>query len=305
MSTRPFELTVRQRHNIVIDVNVDGFTTEGEHGQWFLLRSDAHQDNPHSCREMEERHLEQAIKRNAIILDNGDLFCAMEGKGDRRGAKNLRPENVAGNYLDTLVSYAANRYEKYAHLWPLMAMGNHETAVLSHKETNLTERLTACLTDRTGHHVQAGGMTNWVTIRVGRNKIEGKGRGTVCHYRMYMHHGFGGGGPVTMDAIQGQRKMAELDGVDCYMSGHTHGKWVMPRMKAFLDSSGLEAFKEVQTVKLPTYKDEFLTEGRGFHHEKGRGPKPLGAMWMHLKAYKRVKNGKQMSWVEPEFHSAN
>ena len=67
---------------------------------------------------MEERHLEQAIKRNAIILDNGDLFCAMEGKGDRRGAKNLRPENVAGNYLDTLVSDAANRYEKYAHLWP-------------------------------------------------------------------------------------------------------------------------------------------------------------------------------------------
>ena len=70
-------------------------------------------------------------------------------------------------------------------------------------------------------------------------------------------------------------------------------------------SSWLEAFKEIQTVKLPTYKDEFLTEGRGFHHEKGRGPKPLGAMWMHLKAYKRTKNGKQVCWVEPEFHSAN
>ena len=39
MSTRPFELTVRQRHNIVIDVNVDGFTTEAntDNGSCYAL----------------------------------------------------------------------------------------------------------------------------------------------------------------------------------------------------------------------------------------------------------------------------
>ena len=301
MSERPFELIVRERHNIQIKVRDIRYTTEGENGPWFLLRSDAHQDNPHSDREMEDRHLEQALKKNAIILDNGDLFCAMEGKGDRRGAKNLRPEHVNGEYLDSLVRTAADRYQPYAHLWPLMAMGNHETAVLSHKETNLTDRLASVLTDRTGHHVQGGGVCNWVTVTLHTPEPESGAKGSSTRFVMYMHHGYGGGGPVTLDAIQGQRKVAELDGVDCYVSGHTHGKWEMSRMKAELGPDGKERTKEVHTVKLPTYKEEFLTQGRGFHHEKGRGAKPLGAYWMQLRPIKRKKNGVVSQWIEPVF----
>ena len=58
-----------------------------------LLRSDAHHDSVHNLRDMEKRHLEEAIRDGAYILDAGDLFDAMQGRNDpRRGYQDLRPE---------------------------------------------------------------------------------------------------------------------------------------------------------------------------------------------------------------------
>lgn len=267
---------------------------------WILLRSDAHQDNPHANWEMEERHLEQAAKRNAVILDFGDLFCAMEGKGDRRSAKNLRPEHSNGNYLDLLVTTAADRYEKYAHLWALIGQGNHESSVLERKETDLTDRLCSVLTDRTGHRVQGGGFANWVTIVVKK-----KGSGVSAHTRIYGHHGYGGGGPVTEDVIQAERKAAQVEGADVYLSGHTHGAWHMEKLKYCLDGNCREVAKTVDFLKLPTYKEEALDRGgRGYHHMKGRKAKPLGAWWMKLYPKRSQKNGEDKGFVERTFERA-
>jgi hypothetical protein len=95
--------------------------------QWFLLRSDAHHDNPDCDREMEYKHLDQAMQRGAGILDAGDLFCAMQGKYDRRSDKSkVRPEHQCGDYLDALVRTAAEDYAPYAKNWILMGQGNHE-----------------------------------------------------------------------------------------------------------------------------------------------------------------------------------
>jgi hypothetical protein len=200
--TRKFGLEVLERNNIRITVDCKE--------QWFLLRSDAHQDNPQSRTDLEMKHLKEAEERNAIVLDFGDLFCAMEGKGDRRGAKNLKPEHTKGCYLDALVNTAADKYEPYAHIWALMGQGNHEYSILQHQETDLLERLTAMLQDRTGHKVQAGGFANWVQIRMGRRVT----------YKIYAHHGYGGGGPVTQDTIQAQRMASYIEGADCTLSGH-------------------------------------------------------------------------------------
>jgi hypothetical protein len=276
--TRKFKLDVLERNNIRITVDCKE--------QWFLLRSDAHQDNPHSRTDLEMKHLKEAEERNAIVLDFGDLFCAMEGKGDRRGAKNLKPEHTKGCYLDALVNTAADKYEPYAHIWALMGQGNHEYSILQHQETDLLERLTAMLQDRTGHKVQAGGFANWVQIRMGRRVT----------YKIYAHHGYGGGGPVTQDTIQGQRMAAYVEGADCTVSGHVHSAWAMEKQKVMLSpTSKKQMTKELLQLKIPTYKDEFMTEGRGFHHMKGREPKPLGAWWLKLKVARNAReNGSDM-----------
>ena len=72
---------------------------------YVLLRSDAHHDNPSSLNDLEEKHLREAKKRNAPIIDNGDAFCAMQGKWDPRADKSaLKPEHQVDDYLDALVS---------------------------------------------------------------------------------------------------------------------------------------------------------------------------------------------------------
>lgn len=67
--------------------------------QWVMLSSDRHHDNIHCDRRLERRHLEQAAARSALIVDAGDLFCAMQGKYDPRSSMDdIRPEDVGADF---------------------------------------------------------------------------------------------------------------------------------------------------------------------------------------------------------------
>ena len=119
------------------------FTSTSRKGAgWILLRSDAHHDNPSSDNKLEEKHLRQALERGAAVIDNGDAFCAMQGKWDPRSDKSaLKPEHQVDDYLDALVSTYADFLEPYASQLAVMGTGNHETSVLNRRETILTTRL--------------------------------------------------------------------------------------------------------------------------------------------------------------------
>ena len=66
-----------EQHGAVTVVHVD----EALHGYEInlMLTSDRHHDSTHCNRELEKKHLEEAKKRNAFIIDCGDLFDAMQG----------------------------------------------------------------------------------------------------------------------------------------------------------------------------------------------------------------------------------
>lgn len=49
---------------------------------WVLLSSDRHNDNIKSDRALQLRHLEQLKERDGLGLDFGDLFDAMQQRGD-------------------------------------------------------------------------------------------------------------------------------------------------------------------------------------------------------------------------------
>ena len=95
--TKPLGFTTEQTAPNVITVRmkpVSGWT------QRFLLSADRHHDNPHTDQALERRHLEEVLTSGAGIIDLGDLFCAMQGKFDKRSSKNdLRPEHKSGDYL--------------------------------------------------------------------------------------------------------------------------------------------------------------------------------------------------------------
>lgn len=270
---------------------------------WILLRSDAHHDNPDCNQELEKKHLDEAIKYGAGIIDCGDLFCAMQGKYDKRSDKSkVRPEHQGGDYLDRLVATAADFYAPYAQNFIAIGTGNHETAILKRHETNLTERLAERLREKTGAPVLTTGYTGWIRFRMARagTKL------SISNFNLWHMHGYGGGGPITVDTIQGQRQRSYIEGADMIVTGHTHDCWAQQSMKIMCDTHGMVHQKAVWNVKCPTYKDEYKTGAGGWHIETGKPPKPLGAWWLHLTVERRRKRGMpEHQWVDCEVIKAD
>jgi hypothetical protein len=274
---KPFKIRKVSEGIFFVDITFE--TKQINKPIWCLLRSDAHHDNPHSDNAMEKRHLEEAIKKKAFILDNGDAFCAMQGKGDPRASKNdIKLEHKGGNYLDKLVDTYSEWLKPYASNILVMGKGNHETAVYKHRETDLTERLVNSLNGKTNATVKTGQIANWIGIR-GRHKKDAKSRslGTVW---LYMFHGAGGGGPVTKGVIGANRMGVVLPDANIVATGHTHDHWILPNARARITQDGKEYIDEQLHIKIPTYKNEYGVKDSGFHMEKGRPPKPLGAIWL-------------------------
>jgi hypothetical protein len=245
--------------------------------QWVLLTGDVHWDNPDCDRRLYKRHLDEAKERNAIVIDNGDFFCAMQGKYDKRSNKEkVRPEHQKGDYFDRLVQTAADYLAPYAENFALLGLGNHETSVANRHEIDLTARLSREISYRTGVVVPVGGYTNWVRFSFLR------GGTNVTSKDMWMMHGYGGGGPVTKDMIQSNRQDAYVI-ADIMVTSHTHDSWSndMPKIE-LCPRYATPKKKDRLYIKIPTYKDEYKQGAGGFHIETGKPPKPVGGQWLRF-----------------------
>jgi len=279
--------TVEQKPGFATTVTVD---LKGSF--WVLLRSDAHWDNPDSDRNLMRKHLEMAKKRNAAVVDFGDLFCAMQGKYDRRSNKDkVLPEHQKGQYLDRLVDTAVEWHTPYAHLWVGQYFGNHETSILAHHETCLITRFVDGLRQKTGAVVPVIGYSGFIRFSFA----------CACRYSatLWGIHGYGGGGPVTKDMIQRARQQQYVD-ADIYVSGHTHDQFTTPDMRVKLSNKGRIEVKRTTYIKLPSYKDEYKHGQGGYHVEKGRPPKPIGAMWLRFFYRHTKKDHNRLKWEVQE-----
>ena len=248
--------------------------------QWFLLSSDRHHDNAHCDHGLEKRHLDQALEREAGILDFGDMHDAMAWKDDRRQNRDaMRNEYNVESYFDSLVSEAVTFYSPYAKNWILISQGNHETAVTKKWGTNLIERTVQGLNQETGSQIVSGGYGGWVNFVVDQH-------GHRQRFRMKFFHGSGGGGPVTRGVIQTNRHAVYLPDAHIVVSGHTHDAWVVPIARERVSKTGEIYIDEQTHMKTATYKDEYGDGTGGWHIERGGPPKPLGGWW--LRFYKRT-----------------
>ena len=273
----PFRVTKKARNIHVVDMDIRSMNDE----RWFLLSSDRHHDNPHSDHDLELKHLREAVKRGAGIVDGGDLFCAMGGRGDPRRAKHgvTRPEHAMSNdYFDSLERHAGDFYSPFARNFVVIARGNHETSVLKNQETDLTERLCERMSATSGHRVHSGGYGGWVQFRM-------KYGTQVFTLNMKYFHGSGGGGLMTMDTLRVRRIASWTPDADVIMGGHTHDQWIMAVERERLKTKNGDYKVEISTqhhVRCGTYKDEYGDGFGGWHIERGGPPKSLGAVWMKL-----------------------
>jgi hypothetical protein len=245
--------------------------------QWVLVNSDRHHDNIYCNRRMETEHLQLAQKRNALILDFGDLFCAMQGKYDPRSdMTQIRPEDVGRDYLDRIVSHAAEDYADYAGNWILMTRGNHENGILGRHHTDLISNLAYQLNTKCGAQIKTGGVGGWVSFRFQAQKTFRTSR------NMKYHHGAGGGGPVTRGTIQTARQAVYQPDASFVVNGHTHDAWHLPIARERLSQTGVISKDIVHFLRTPGYKDEYRDNYEGFQNEQWMHPKPQGCGWIRF-----------------------
>ena len=270
---------------------------------WYLLTGDRHWDNPDSDWEMQIKHMKQAKERDAMIIDVGDFFCAMQGKYDKRSDKSkLRPEHQRTDYLDALVKTSADFFAPYHEQFAVIGQGNHETAILKNHETNLQERFIERMnTLNVGNHkIHAGGYTGYVKLRY-RQDTGGSAKSLLIHY----NHGWGGGGPVTKGVIQSQRQAVYNPDPDIIISGHVHEQYIFPIEQVRINDLGKIYQRTQYHVRIPSYKNEYKDGYGGWHIETGKPPKPIGAWWLHVKVSRsRMRIGKAETLTEVNFIQA-
>lgn len=264
------KISTPQRNVTIIYIDLPA---NGE--QWVMFSADRHHDSIHCNRDLELRHLEKARERNAIIMDCGDLFCAMQGKYDPRASMDdIRREDVGEDYLDRIVTHAAEFYGPYADLFAVLGHGNHETSIRKRHGIDLTAQLVQRLNSEYGGTARPGLYAGYVLLRFSYGKSETK--------RIKYHHGAGGGGPVTRGVIQTNRQAVWMPSADIVVNGHTHDAWVVPVGREELTQRGRTRRGLMWFVRTPGYKDEFADGAAGFHNESWRGPKPIGCVWAHF-----------------------
>jgi hypothetical protein len=247
---------------------------------WTLLVADQHHDNPKANNDLERKHLQEAKDKGAAIVSAGDTFCLMQGKFDKRSNKSaVRPEHQVDNYLDAVVSTAADFYQPFAHNFVCFGVGNHEQAIASRYETRVIDRLVGILNDRTKSNIHVGGFSGFVVFTfLSQRAASERSTRVVLHY----DHGYGGGGAVTDDMIQHHRRSTYLPDADIVISGHTHSAWMREMARVRLAGNGAIRH-DIQThIKLPTYKEEYGDGFGGWHVETGKTPRPIGGWWLRF-----------------------
>ncbi len=270
--------TVERTHPRVLLVRVGG-VKQGVPVNLFLS-SDLHVDSVHCKMGLLKQHLDEAKRRNALVLLFGDIVDAMQGKADPRGSMDgiiepLRRED----YYDALVDFAANVLSPVQKNLVMLAYGNHETKVLKWRNTDIIQRVVGLLRQR-GSPVEVGAYGGWVLFRLYADKaMRGRPLATV---RLYYHHGATIGAPVSKGTIEAERMAAHSDGADIVVAGHNHRHHTVMAPKDAVSERGVPYRKAVWYVRTPGYKDEWTDEPLGFAQEKRQGPKPVGSVLVQM-----------------------
>lgn len=251
--------------------------------QKYLITSDIHWDSPECYIRLLHQHLREAKEANALWIDNGDFFDVIGSANDPRGGKSAVIEEVnGGNYLDLLIDKAEEEFGEYADLLVYAGTGNHESKILSRKETDMTRRFVERMNARRSPElpkVYRAGYTGWI-----RFSFESEGGGKRSSLFMKLEHGQGGNAPVTRGVIQTNRRQVRTQGATFFVSGHIHSEFSVPIIveRPNLSTSRIEQHKSLH-IQIGSYKADFRMDGAAtWSMEKHGNPAPVGGAWLEF-----------------------
>jgi hypothetical protein len=263
------------------------------------MLSDIHWDNPKCDWKILKRDLDYCLENNIPVMINGDFFCLMQGKGDRRGNKSdIRPEHNNAKYLDSIVETAVEWWSPYAHILTVIGYGNHETAIIKWQETDLLQRFVDLLNYRNGSSVQTGGYGGWLIINQSFSQT------VHMTTKIKYFHGSGGGGVVTKGALNLTRALEMYEDFDVFTMGHIHENAARNDVRdttSFHSKVGYRhQHKDIHLMLTGTYKEEYGDGSKGWHVERGAPVKPTGGriLTIECKRYEEDKVKKSSKSID-------
>jgi len=252
--------------------------------QWFMISGDRHHDSKWCNRNLEKQHLDLAKDRDALIIDVGDLFDAMQGKWDpRHSYDEIRPEDVGEDYLDRIVDHAIEDYSPYKDNFILLGRGNHDANILKRHSTDLIGNVAKGLRRKGGSCV-AGGYNGWILLFFTMRKT------VQQSMRIKYFHGKGGSSaPVTKGTIDTNRQAAAIVNADIVVNGHNHQNYVLAQSRECLSEAGKIKRNYMWFARTPGYKDGyFMRNGYDGYDATQLQTSPIGCVWLHLTYYQDV-----------------
>lgn len=256
------------------------------------MLSDLHWDNPKCDWVTLKRHLDYCLENEIKVFINGDMFCLMQGQGDRRKNKSdIRPEHNNSHYLDSIVNTAVEWFSPYANILTVIGYGNHETAIIKWQETDILRRFVDLLNMKNGTNVQVGGYGGWLIIKQNKNTHE---RYTT---KIKYFHGSGGGGIVTKGAINLTRALEMYEDFDVFTMGHIHENACRDDVRdtvTHCKTGYSNKQKNIHLMITGAYKEEYGDGSKGWHVERGAPVKPIGGRILTIDITRVMTDGKEM-----------
>lgn len=267
--------------------NVHELQLDGKEIKIAML-SDLHWDNPKCNWELLKKHLDYCLAENIPVMVNGDFFCLMQGKGDKRGSKSdIRPEHNNSKYLDSIVETAVEWFSPYAHILTVIGYGNHETSIIKYQETDILQRFVDLLNYKNKSNVMTGGYGGWLIIKQLYNQKH-------ISYKIKYFHGSGGGGVVTKGALNLTRALEMYEGFDIFTMGHIHENSARHDVRDTIIHNSKNGYslqqKELHLMITGTYKEEYGDGSKGWHIERGAPIKPIGGRILNLSISRVINN---------------
>jgi predicted phosphodiesterase len=259
------------------------------------MLSDIHWDNPKCDWNQLKKDLDYCKANDISVMINGDMFCLMQGKGDRRGNKSdIRPEHNNAKYLDSIVETAVEWWSPYAHILTVIGYGNHETAIIKWQETDILQRFVDLLNYKNGSNVYTGGYGGWLIIR------QHISENISTSFKIKYFHGSGGGGVVTKGALNLTRALEMYEDFDVFTMGHIHENAARNDVRDTISCNSKQGYrqehKQIHLMLTGTYKEEYGDGSKGWHVERGAPVKPTGGRILVFESDRFEKDGQRKTY---------
>lgn len=269
--------------------NIHEIHLEGDLVKVAML-SDIHWDNPKCDWNLLKRDLDYCLANDIPVMINGDMFCLMQGRGDRRANKSdIRPEHNNAKYLDSIIETAVDWFLPYAHILTVIGYGNHETAIIKWQETDILQRFVDLLNYKAGSSVYAGGYGGWLIVRQTYNS------NSTTATKIKYFHGSGGGGVVTKGALNLTRALEMYEDFDVFTMGHIHENAARNDVRETVNHNPILGYthqhKDIHLMLTGTYKEEYGDGSKGWHVERGAPIKPTGGRILTIECKRQYIEG--------------